>query len=158
MEDKAEAGDQGDYVGLPLRLDQRAESASSDLPAFLARPAGAPVYHGFPIVPETETDGWVYGTISEFEDPDACEYGDGFVIAPDGTRAGIVWSVGTFPTKVLIGPESGRWGVFAIAFPRAVTNVEDIVICFRAVLPELRARHAEALARIRRPWWRRIFE
>lgn len=158
MKGEPKDADGGEHVGRPLRLDPQAESASPDRPAFLASPPGAPVYHGFPIVPETETDGWVYGAITEFEDPDGCEDGDGFVIAPDGTRAGLVWSVGTFPTRVISEPESGRWGVFAIAFPRAVKNVEDIVVCFRAVLPELRARHAEALASTRRPWWRRIFE
>ena len=34
--------------GVLLRLDPEARSADSSLPAFLARPKDAPVYHGFP--------------------------------------------------------------------------------------------------------------
>jgi hypothetical protein len=54
--------------GKPLRLDPDAESASPELPAFLARPEGAPVYHGFPLLEETRTpDGWCFGTISDYD-------------------------------------------------------------------------------------------
>src|SRR5437016_2987030 len=77
-----------DTDGKPLRLDASAKSASPDLPTFLSRPAGAPVYHGFAVVEETLVDGWVFGTISDYEDPSGCEWGDAFVIAPDGTRGG----------------------------------------------------------------------
>jgi hypothetical protein len=38
----------GRPVGRPLAVDRQAESADPGLPAFLARPPGAPVYHGFP--------------------------------------------------------------------------------------------------------------
>lgn len=55
--------------GKPLTLNSNAKSASPDLPAFLARPAGAPVYHGFRMIEESRTDGWVFGTISAYEGP-----------------------------------------------------------------------------------------
>ena len=128
--------------GEPLLTDPEAASDSPGLPAFLARPEGAPVYHGFPIIEETMTDGWRYGAITSFAKPGGCEAGDGFVIAPDGTRAGLVWSVGVFPTEEVCAPTSDRWGVYSIAFPHTVSDVADLVDCFRAVLSELKALHA----------------
>jgi len=93
-------------------LDKKAESAAGDLPAFLNRPPGAPVYHGFPLVEETRTDGWCYGAIAEFNQPechsDGCESGDGYVEAPDGSRAGLVWSAGSFDTSEVCAPDDRR--------------------------------------------------
>jgi hypothetical protein len=129
--------------GKPILTDPDAESADPALPALLARPKGAPLYHGFPLIEETRTDGGCYGAITAFEDPAGCGGGDGFVVAPDGSRAGRVWSVGAFPTKVYSGPEPERWGVYYIAFPRAIRTVDDLVGCFRAVLPELKALYAK---------------
>jgi hypothetical protein len=53
-----------EYTGKSVLEDSSAESASPDLPAFIARPLAAPVYHGFPIVRKSETDGWLFGVIS----------------------------------------------------------------------------------------------
>ena len=82
------------YFSKPLLLDEQKVSSSSELPAFLSRPEGAPVYHGFVLVEETRTDGWCFGAITAFEEPEGCKAGDGFVVAPDGSRAGLVWEVG----------------------------------------------------------------
>jgi hypothetical protein len=112
------------------------------VPAFLARPEGAPVYHGFPLVPETETDGWVFGAITEFENPEGCEAGDGYVVAPDGRRAGLVWDVGEGETQEISPPEEGRWGVYQVYFPRPLCTVADLVEAFRHVLPSLQRIHA----------------
>jgi hypothetical protein len=132
-----------------LILDGAAQSADESLPAFLSRPAGAPVYHGFPLVEETRTEGWCYGAITEYDNstayPDGCDSGDGFVEAPDGSRAGLVWSTGEYPMSEICAPSEGRWGVYAVAFPKPIKNVEDLVDCFRAVLPDLRAAHARVL-------------
>lgn len=100
-------------------------------------------YHGFPLVPETATEGWVYGAITEVPDPEDGTAGDGFVVSPDGARAGLAWSVGTYPTRRIVEASADRWGVFAIAFPRPVRSMEDLLVCFRHVLPDLRARYAE---------------
>jgi hypothetical protein len=127
----------------PLKLDEAAESASPELPAFLSRPEGAPVYHGFGLVEETRTDGWCFGAITEFEDPNGCESGDGFVVAPDGSRAGIVWEVGTQAMQEVLPPDDGRWGVYAVWFPRVVKTVDDLVFNFRHVLPELKKKYEE---------------
>ena len=128
--------------GKEILQDASADSTNPELPAFLARPVGAPVYHGFPIIEETETDGWRLGAITSFEDPHGCTEGDGFVVAPDGTRAGLVWDTGDFPTYEISPPEPRRWGVYGVAFPKPVRDVADLVDCFRAVLPDLRSIYA----------------
>lgn len=135
-------------VGRLLSLDETAESATPDLPAFLSHPSGAPVYWGFPIIEETETDGWRYGTITVHDDPNGCESGDGFIVAPNGSRAGVVWElgtdtryseVGTNSVYEIMAPEKDRWGVYGVWFPKPTRTVTDVVDCFRAILPELRA-------------------
>jgi hypothetical protein len=126
-----------------LMLDPSAASASADAPAFLSRPLGAPVYHGFPLVPETSIDGWCYGAITAFTDASGCTEGDGFVQAPDGTRAGLVWDVGVGEMQEISRPDRERWGVYQVWFPRAVHNLHDLCDCFAHILPALRAKHAE---------------
>ena len=121
----------------PLKLDDTAVSASAELPALLARPEGAPAYHGFPIIPETATDGWYFGAITEFADPNGCDSGDAFVVAPDGSRAGLVWDVGEGEVKDISPPDAKRWGVYQIWFPKRTRTTDDLVTCFRAVLPQL---------------------
>ena len=120
-----------------LKLDDTAAPASPELPAFLSRPEGAPIYHGFPIVPETLTDGWCFGAITEYASADGCNSGDAFVVAPDGSRAGLVWEVGEGEPSEILKPDDLRWGVYAICFPRAIRTTDDLVACFRAVLPRL---------------------
>lgn len=132
--------------GRPMILDPDAESADPELPAFLARPEGAPVYHGFGVVPESATDGWLYGMISGFEDDEPATDGDGFVIAPDGSRAGIAWTTDSPEFYEIMPPEPGRWGVYGVRFPHPVANVDDLVANFRAVLPHLQRRFAELQA------------
>lgn len=129
--------------GRPLRLDPDAESADPDKPAFLARPEGAPVYHDFPVVPESETDGWLYGAIDGYELDSPQIDGDGFVIAPDGSRAGIVWATDIPEFREISPPESGRWGVYEVCVPRPVGSVENLVFNFRAFLPALQKCYRE---------------
>ena len=121
-----------------LSLDEKAQSGEPGRPAFLARPKGAPIYHGFPIVAETETDGWIYGAITEFEDPNGCEDGDAFIVAPDDSRAGLVWAVGEGKISEICLPDKGRWGVYEVWFPRIIKTKEDLIFNFRSVLPQLK--------------------
>lgn len=133
--------------GKPLVLDEGARSANPDEPALLARPAGAPVYYGFPLVEATRTEGWCFGAITDFHGPDSeagCTYGDGYVEAPDGTRAGLVWEVGSGEIEQILPPEPGRWGVYAVWFPRVVRGVDDLVFNFRRILPALKEIHSQA--------------
>jgi hypothetical protein len=104
---------------------------------------GTSIYHGFVVVPETCTDGWCLGTMSEFEDPAGCTGGDAFVVAPDGSRAGLLWEVGTEPLQEILPPDAERWGVYSIGFPRATRNVADLVAAFRAVLPQIQQKYRE---------------
>ena len=125
----------------PLTLDPTAKSTAPSKPAFLARPAGSPVYHGFVVVPETVIDGWVLGEITPFLGE---ENGDGFVVAPDGSQAGLVWEVGEGGFTEIVSATPDRWGVYAVWFPHAMKTAEDLIANFRGVLPALQAAHGRA--------------
>ena len=112
------------------------------VPAFLARPKDAPVYHGFALLEQSRTDdGWCFGTISEPDSPEGSDCGDAFVVAPDGSRAGIIWEVGAPSMKVSIPPDEDRWGVFHVGFARRVHDEGGLVEQLREWLPELRRLH-----------------
>lgn len=129
--------------GNPIRLDADAASADPALPAFLARPADAPVYHGFPLIEWSRTaDGWCFGMISDPECAAGRDWGDAFVVAPDNSRAGLIWQVGPTVLDVSMQPDADRWGVFAVGIPRAVHSEAELVEQLTAWLPELRRRHA----------------
>jgi hypothetical protein len=130
--------------GRRITTDPDAPSSDPSLPAFLSRPPGSPVYHGFVVVLETCTEGWCLGSITEFEDPAGCTGGDAFVIAPDGSRAGLVWEVGNEPLQEIMAPDSERWGVYAIWFPSPTRTIQDLVNNFRFVLPQLKEAYARA--------------
>jgi len=70
--------------GRPLAIDPGAPSASATQPAFVARPKGAPVYHGFVVLEDVNVDGFTLGAITDFES-EPTDTGDASVIAPDGT-------------------------------------------------------------------------
>jgi len=123
--------------GRQLKLDDAAASASLDLPGFLAKPEGVPACHGFPLVSETMTNGWCLGAITEYEDPEGCTSGDAYVIAPDGSRAGLVWDVGDGKIDEICPPDKSRWGLYQIWFKQPVQTTDDLVAAFRIVLPEL---------------------
>jgi hypothetical protein len=53
--------------GRPLAVDHNATSASRTEPAFIARPAGAPVYHGFQVLEDVTVEGFAFGKITDFE-------------------------------------------------------------------------------------------
>jgi len=103
------------------------------------RPRGSPVHHGFVVVPETHIDGWALGEITDYL---GNEDGDGFVVAPDGTRAGLVWEVGEGEIQQILPPDKERWGVYAIWFPRKMRTMADVVENFRDVLPLLKQLHS----------------
>jgi hypothetical protein len=126
--------------GRPLRLDPSAESRDPDLPALLARPPGAPVYHGFPVIESSIVDGFKLGMITDFvAAPDTA--GDGFVIAPDGSRAGLVWESETaFYATGVLAPDSERWGVWAVGVPLPLRTEGDARPFMEALVPELRSR------------------
>jgi hypothetical protein len=126
--------------GRPLAVDPSARSTSKTDPAFVARPQGAPVYHGFQILSDVVVDGFTFGKITDFE-AQASDEGDAFIVAPDDSRAGLVWQVSDKPYfREICPPEAQRWGVWAVAFPNAMTSRENVRRNLRAVLPELKNR------------------
>jgi hypothetical protein len=48
-------------VSLTVHLLHYSEAGE---PAFIARPADAPVYYGFPLLPDSEKDGFIFGVIT----------------------------------------------------------------------------------------------
>ena len=132
----------------PIMLDTAAVSKDPDLPAFLAKPEGAPVYYGFPIVPESMTDGWCLGVITDYLDLEGCDSGDAYVVAPDGWRAGLVWDVGEGDVRQISPPDDQRWGVYQIWFSRPIRTTDDLVDCFREVLPQLKTIHDRLTERV----------
>jgi hypothetical protein len=88
MDENKKPNESPSSQGRPLALDPNARSASPTEPAFIARPEGAPVYHGFQALPDVVVEGFTFGKITDFE-AGPCDVGDAFVIAPDGSRAGL---------------------------------------------------------------------
>ena len=135
----------GQKRGKRARIDPSAKSASPDLPAFVARPSDERAYYGFPLVEESEIDGWVFGAITEYEDEGGCKWGDAFVVAPDGTSAGIIWQVNesgdhSLEPEEVCPPDESRWGVYGFSYPKLIRTTEDFVKMCHSFLPALQKR------------------
>lgn len=127
-------------IGRPLAVDASAESASRTEPGFIARPPGAAVYHGFQVLSDVAVDGFVFGEITDFE-IEPCECGDAFVIAPDNSRAGLVWEVSDKHFFREVCPaDTNRWGVWVVSFPWSMTSRHNVKKNLESILPELRIR------------------
>jgi hypothetical protein len=124
--------------GQPIAVDPSAASADASLPAFIARPDDAPVYHGFQVFDGVEVDGFRLGTISA---PGPDDYGDAFIIAPDNSRAGLVWEVGDGHEALEVCPfEPTRWGVWAVEVPQPMASAEAARLNLEALVPRLRSK------------------
>jgi hypothetical protein len=134
-------------IGRPLALDPLAESSSQPEPAFIVRPLGAPVYHGFEVLSDVVVGGFAFGKITDF-DGEPCDAGDAFVVAPDNSRAGLVWEISEKSYfQEISSPEAERWGVWGVSFPNAMTSRENVRKNLESILPELKKRWEE---------WRRV--
>lgn len=131
-------------IGQPLRIDAEAASASLALPAFIARPRSAPVYHGFPLLKGSKREGFVFGAITEPNGAEVAEWGDAFVAAPNGSRAGIVWQIGRGEPSVVCEPSEGRWSVYGFHFEGPVATEADRVERLHTILPALKAYYGAA--------------
>ncbi|MFJ7886477.1 3-deoxy-8-phosphooctulonate synthase [Lysinibacillus xylanilyticus] len=111
------------------------------------------VYRSFSVVKETEADGFIYGDITDHfyfdtEEADGCLSGDGFVQAPDGSRAGIVWELDKEPfVSVILEREEDRWGVYNVGFVKPIKTMDDLIFNFRTVLPLLKEAYHDAQLR-----------
>ena len=131
------------WTGIPgdpelvLAVDHDAETADPSKPGVLAPPAGAPAYHGFTVLPDVVVDGFTLGVVTAMGPADR---GDAFVIAPDGSRAGLAWELGAADGRVYSAapPEERRWGVFRVVFARPMASEEDARENPRAIVPALR--------------------
>lgn len=132
--------------GQVAREDPDAVSAIPGLPAFIARPQGAPAYHGFPLLPDSEKDGFVFGVITKLRTDAPASWGDAYVVAPDGTRAGIVWVVSGPVIEIVLPPEPGRWGVYQFLFEHPVLSDADLIKNLHAILPRLKELYAGAIS------------
>jgi hypothetical protein len=129
--------------GRPLALDAKAASADPSLPAFLAKPKGAPVYHGFPILEDVVVEGFTLGIITDFESEPAT-VGDAFVVAPDGTRCGLAWQQFHEPRfTVVIPPEPDRWGVYDVNFQHPMDSRESARKNLQSIIEELKKRWSD---------------
>lgn len=127
-------------VGRPLAIDETAESMSADAPAFVAKPAGAPVYYGFRVLSDVVVDGFTLGAITDFETEPTTE-GDAFVIAPDGSRAGLVWEVSPEHTFEMVCAETNdRWGVWAVSFPFPMSSRKNAASNLAHVISRLKPK------------------
>jgi hypothetical protein len=130
-------------TGRPLAIDPKATSASATEPAFIAPPAGAPVYYGFQVLDDVVVEGFMLGKITDFEALPS-NYGDAFVVAPDGSRAGLVWEV--FETayfQEVSGFEPERWGVWGVSFPFAMDSRQNARRNLQFILPDLKQKWEE---------------
>jgi hypothetical protein len=125
----------------PLRLDPTATNGSAEAPAFISRPLGSSVYYGFPILDSSAVDGFRFGMITDFiAQPDTS--GDAFVVAPDNSRAGLVWEseVSEPYFDEVTPPDDGRWGVWAVGSALPLRTEDDAREFLRSILPQLRRR------------------
>jgi len=130
--------------GVRFRVGTDVTELPAEVPPFTARPTGAPVYHGFPLLPGSQKDGFVFGVITE---PKGAAWGDAYVVAPDGSRAGIVWSL-QGPAEVVVAPaDAGRWGVYQFRFEPPVDSDEDLIRNFHSVLHRLKSFYDSAQPR-----------
>ena len=130
--------------GQVAQEDPTAESAIAGLPAFLAPPKGAPAYHGFPLLPNSEKDGFVFGVITRSRSDAPAAWGDAYAVAPDGSRAGIVWVMEGPVTETVFPPEPGRWGVYQFRFEHPGRSDADLILNLHAILPRLKELYVAA--------------
>ncbi|MFZ0179119.1 MAG: hypothetical protein WAL84_04510, partial [Candidatus Dormiibacterota bacterium] len=65
----------------------------------------------------------------------------GFVVAPDGSRAGLAWESETpFYVTEVLPPDGHRWGVWGVGVPLPLKTETDARAYLEALLPELRSR------------------
>jgi hypothetical protein len=112
--------------GKPVALDPNAISASPTEPAFVAPPKGAPVYHGFVVLEDVSVEGFTFGAITDFE-AESCDAGDAFVVAPDGSRAGLVWEVSPQSTSRKCDLSSETGGAFGQSRSRTLWSTAQML-------------------------------
>lgn len=98
-------------------------------------------YFGSSVVPGVDVDGWRLGlyTGPDLDSDDPVDAGDAYLVAPDGRRCGIVWSIQQ-PTffVILLGDQGDRFGVFEVACEHGPTTTPEARLFVRDLLPHVR--------------------
>ncbi len=117
--------------------------SSEKAPSHRIASGALPAYHSFPVIPGSEKEGFSFGRITHPRRDST--WGDAFVVAPDGSRAGVIWRVGTSSEPcVSVEPDADRWGVYSVEFPVAAQNLQQLVRNLQRYLPHWKELFAAA--------------
>jgi hypothetical protein len=96
------------------------------------------------VLDHSVVDGFRLGVITDFAEQVANE-GDAFVVAPDGSRAGLVWEtdVNVPYVEEVLPPDESRWGVWAVGVRHPLRADSDATAFLREALPLLRPKWEE---------------
>ena len=120
-----------DLVGISRFMELLAEYSRANAPKIVAR-----------VVEETRTeDGWAMESFGSIDPVKGSSQGNGYVVAPDGSRAAIMWRVGEGANLEYQPQDSDLWAIYKISFPKPVFNAPDLAANFGRILPDLRARY-----------------
>ncbi len=137
---ETEAPDLSDLTA-HLAIDLDAISSRAGEPAFMAPPAGAQPYYGFQLLPEVEVSGFILGTITDFLRHQNLDTGDGFIQAPDGSRAGLEWRMSSEPYVLMMAPPTAnRWGVWMVGFTHRMDSLDAALANLTIAQPALEDR------------------
>lgn len=100
-------------------------------------------FEDYPLLPETEMEGFTYGAITAVgESP---MQGAGVLQGPGGLRAGLQWEVTDAPYIARVeGPGPDHWGVYRVGFTQPVRTIADLVANLARVLPKLKILYSRA--------------
>jgi hypothetical protein len=85
-----------------------------------------------------ECDGFKLGMITDFTVESDVVEGDLFIVAPDGSRAGIVWCTGPIKRYGEIEPPNPRrWGVWQFELERPLRTIDDAQWALNEMVPVL---------------------
>ncbi len=88
-------------------------------------------------------EGFTFGKITDFE-AELYQEGDAFVVAPDNSRAGLVWEVADKVSVTEISRfDPGRWGVLGVSFPHPMNSRENVRRNLELILPTLKEKWNE---------------
>ena len=126
--------------GRPLPVDATARSASPE-----SNQVSSPARTVHPCISVLSSLTMLPPMVSHWQDHrlggEPCEAGDAFVIAPDGSQAGLVWEASDKPYFQEIMPvETGRWSVWGVGFRLPMNSRENARRNLESVLPELKLR------------------